>query len=349
MTLAAPAPSPTPRNVLIIKPSSLGDVVSALPIPAGIKRSFPDCRVSWLVTPACADILANQGDVDEVILFDRRLYGRMLTSPAAGLAFLKFCRQLKARRFDWVLDLQGLFRSGYMAWQTKAPLRAGFADAREAAGIFYNRRIACRSEHTIDRSIELARAVGVDARAEDFHLHVDPAARQKVEALLAGQSVRPGQFVLLFPGTRWQSKTYPARLWREVAQGLARDWPVVLAGGPAERELCQSLAGPGIVDLAAQTNLRGLSALISLARLVICCDSSANFLSPAVGTPHLVLLGPTRPERTGPYGPLGRMLRPTVDCLGCLRRRCWHDSCMQWIAPADVISAAREMMAAAKT
>jgi len=334
---------PPPRKVLIIKPSSLGDVVTALPVLRGLARTFPDAEVAWLVVPGCAGILAGQTGLDEIILFDRQRFGRMAYSPSASWAFAALCRDLRRRRFDWVIDLQGLFRSGFVARATGAPVRAGFAGAREFASAFYTHPVDVQAEHTIDRNIELARALGVDAGPDDLVLDVTPDARRGADSGLRAAGIEPGTYWLVVPGTRWPNKLYPRRHWRQVVAGLARHGPVVVAGTPDERDLCEAAIGGAdgrVANLAGRTSPGELAAVVASARAAVCCDSATNLIAPAVGTPFVTLLGPTRPERTGPYAGRGTALAADIPCIGCLKRRCRHVSCMQLIEPERVVRAA---------
>ncbi len=334
-----------PESVLLIKPSSLGDVITGIPVLRGLRRSFPRAHLAWLVTPACAGVLEGQAELDEVIEFDRRRFGRMGWDPLAGRDFIRFCRDIRRRRFDWVIDLQGLFRSGFIARVSGAPVRAGFARARELATMFYTRAVEVRADHTIDRNIELAQALGVDARPEDLALTPTDAARQAIAERLAESGAPAGGYVLLIPGTRWPSKLYPVRHWRSLIAELRGDAAIVLGGAPDERALCDELAEPfgdAVANLAGQTSLAQFVALVASAGAVVCCDSAANFIAPAVATPSVTLIGPTRPERTGPYGPRTRALLGDVTCQGCLKRRCRHVTCMQTIDPRQVAQAVRE-------
>ena len=122
---------------------------------------------------------------------------------------------------------------------------------------------------------------------------------------------------------------------------------MVLIGSQAERQLCTELAEPfggRAVNLAGETSLPQLAAVISSAAALVCCDSAASLIAPAVSTPSVTLIGPTRAERTGPYGPLATALVADVPCRGCLRRRCSHVTCMQTIDPAKVASAVRDAL-----
>ena len=338
--MIAPGDIPRPERVLIIKPSALGDVVTALPVLRGLRRSFPEARIDWLVSRSCAPLVAEDDELSGVVPFDRRRFGRMAYDPASAAAFVRFCRALRRARYDWTIDLQGLFRSGFLTAVTRAPVRAGFAAARELAGMFYNHAlpIARTPSHTVDRNIALARSLGVDARPDDYRLCVSDAGRRWAQQFVAD---RGGGVIVVAPATRWVTKLYPARHWRVVIDRLARCAPVVLVAGPGEEHLTAPLTGgDNVIDLTGQTTLAQLVGLIAEARGLVCCDSAAMNIAAAVDTPQTVLIGPTDPDRTGPYGPTASVVRTSLPCRACLKRKCRHVSCMQTINPARVVAAA---------
>src|SRR5437763_13707014 len=115
--------SEPPRRVLIIKPSAIGDVVHALPVLNLLRRRWPDAHISWLVTPACAGLLEGHPQLDEVILFERRRLASSWRDPGALRDLMSLTRQLRARESALVIDLQRLFRSGWLTWKTCAPVR----------------------------------------------------------------------------------------------------------------------------------------------------------------------------------------------------------------------------------
>ena len=335
-----------PAKVLLIKPSALGDVVTALPVLRGLRRTFPDAHLAWMINVDCAPLVESDTQLDEVIEFDRRRLGAAWWSPGAAAALVKLLRLLKSGRFDWIIDLQGLLRSGLFAFAARARVRAGFADAREAAPAFYTHRIAVEASHTVDRNIELAGQLGIDARPEDMTLQVGESARRRADDLLGAAGVSGGEFIACVPPTSWATKLYPMRHWRKVSAGLSRRLAVVLLGSPGDRELCRAVAdglGAGVIDLAGQTSVAEMVAVIAASRGVVCCDSAAKFIAPAVGRGAVVLIGPTREANTGPYL-RGRTIVADTPCRGCLKKRCKHVSCMELIEPSAVIAAAEEML-----
>ena len=348
-----PAQLREPGRVLIIKPSALGDVVTAMPVLRGLRRTFPQAHVAWLIRPDCAPLVRHDGDLNEVVLFDRKRLGNAWWSIGAAIALLRFRRQLRRGRFDWIIDLQGLFRSGYFARTTMAPVRAGFADAREGATVFYTHRVEVAQTHTVDRNIALGRALGIDARPQDMTLQVSPEGVRFAEDFQRRRGRKPRDFLICVPPTTWPTKRYPVRHWRKVVAALSVEVPAVLIGSPAEEDgrICQAVAeglGSGVINLAGQTTVPEMVGLIAASAGVVCCDSAAKFIAPAVGVDAVVLMGPTRVERTGPYL-RGRAILARVSCQGCLKKRCRHVTCMELIDPDEVIAAAREMLSAERS
>jgi lipopolysaccharide heptosyltransferase I len=338
----------SPQRILLVKPSSLGDIVTALPVLRGLRRTFPEAHIAWLVSTTCSDLLAGEGDLDEIVPFERSRLGRWWFSPPAAAALWRFRRRLRREAYDWVIDLQGLLRSGIFTRWTRAPLRAGFADAREGAARFYNRRISVRAEHTVRRNIELARALGVEATIEDMRLTIAPEAQRFADDLCDEHGWKRGEFLAVAPPTRWATKQYPLRHWRRVVAALAKDWPVVVLGSPAPQEtaLCAAVAeglGDNVTNLGGRTSIPQMAAVIAASGGVIGSDSAAKFIAPAVGTPSVTLLGPTHPQRTGPLGGDGAIVAD-VPCRGCLKKQCRHVTCMESIPPEAVIAAVRERM-----
>ena len=316
-----------------------------------------------MITETCRPLIEHDRDVDACVLFERRKLGRAWRSPAAAWRLRALCKKLRRGRYDWVIDLQGLLRSALLAFATRAPLRAGFADAREGATLLYTHRASApRDLHTVDRNIALARELGIDARGEDMTLTVSETAGEFARDLVARCDLAGG-FVICVPPTRWPTKLYPVRHWRTVVSALAKRMPVVLLGSLADAQRCRAVAdglGPAVHDLSGKTDVAQMVGLIGASSGVICSDSAAKFIAPAVGVGVVTLIVPTRTERTGPYAPppardpsagrapFTRAVVADVPCQGCLRRQCPHITCMGLIDPTDVISAAEAMLSAGR-
>ena len=337
-----------PSNILIIKPSSLGDVVSAIPVLRSLKRKFPTAKFTWLIAKSCLDIIDADPDLDEIIIFDRKKIGKAWFSFSAAKELFSLKHKLASRNFDLVIDIQGLLRSAMFAKWTKSPIKIGFSNAREGAPLFYNIKHKTTEIHTVDRNCEIAKLLGAEILPTDMKLAVHPDADKFAHDILSKNAIDPRKYIVCVPPTRWATKLYPTRHWRKVVEALSQKMPIILLGSPAkfEVDLCKSVADgqPNrVLTLAGKTSLKQLVAIISNAAGVICSDSAAQFIAPATKTPCLSLIGPTSLERTGPFWGLGEAVVADVPCQGCLKKRCDHISCMQSIQPSEVIARASKL------
>lgn len=344
-----------PERILIIKPSSLGDIVHALPVLVGLRAAHPTAHIAWLAGNAFAPLLDGHPLLDEVIRFDRRRYGRMLQSPRILAEFVRFVWGLRRRRFDLVIDLQGLVRSGFLAWASGVRRRVGFAAAREFAWLFYTQRVRTPASgpadcHAVDRNLAVGRSLGLPLDTPRFPLGLRADELAAARSLLADAAGRPlDHFIAVIPGARWASKRWPvARLAALCTRLHAEGWPpCVLLGAPDDRTFAQELiaagAGP-VVDLVGRTSLRALSAALALADLVICHDSGPMHIAAALGKPLVALFGPTNPARTGPYGATARIVMRPLACAPCYRRTCplGHHDCLAGLDVDTVLGHVRE-------
>jgi len=151
------------QRILIVKPSSPGDIIHALPVARALRAALPDAHISWLVATNFANLLQCETSINEIIKFDRKRFGRFGRSLSASGAFLGFLNELRWRRFDTVLDLQGLFRSGLFTFATGAKRRVGFRNARELAGMFYNARVDVPDAeiHAVERNLLFLKALEI--------------------------------------------------------------------------------------------------------------------------------------------------------------------------------------------
>jgi heptosyltransferase I len=332
----------SPRKILIIKPSAIGDVVHTLPILKLVRTQFPKAHITWLVTPQCASLLEEHPLLDEVLLFERRRFGAGWRDPKAAAGIIRFARDLRAKQFDLVLDLQGLFRSGWMAWQTGAPIRVGFANAREFAWAFYTHRvpIATMEQHAIERYLTLAETIGCPRGPVDFTFNTDDATRQSVTAMLSGIE----NFAVLLPGTNWETKRWPVEKFAAMAKSLRERFSlkIITVGGPDDVQLSTQI--PADLDLTAKTTLRQLVALLEKSSLVVANDSGPMHIASALGKPLVVPFGPTNPIRTGPYARPDSVIRLDIPCSPCYSRRCSHQSCLKMLEVEPVTELALQQV-----
>lgn len=346
------------QRILLVKPSSLGDVVHALPVLHGLRVRYPKAQISWLVGSDFRPIIDGHPEVDEVIDFDRRRYGAVGRSPGATGSFVGFLRELRRRRFDLVIDLQGLFRSGFLARATGAGVRLGFASAREMGWMFYTHRLPGRREdvHAVDHNYRVAEILGFGDVPLQFDLAVTNAERVRASELLGKTFGEPDQpFVALLPGARWETKRWAPARFAALARGLTEQTayrPLILGGG-AETVISKEIAAhcdQPPASLVGRTSLRELVAILEQAAVVVCHDSAPMHLAAALGRPLVCILGPTSAQRTGPYGACATILQADLPCVPCYLRKlsqCRHDhGCMTDIDAESVLHAVIQAAAA---
>lgn len=306
-------------RILIIKPSSLGDVVHALPTVNLIRKKFPDARISWLIRDSLVSLLKKCPVIDERIKFCRHDYA---TFPA-------LLSRLRRERFDLVIDLQGLFRSGLMAWATRAARRIGLADAREGARWFYNEIVPVPRAHAVDRYLLAAKHLGCEAAPVEFPLGIP--AHTPTDGLIA-----------VNPSARWQTKLWGDDKFAELVRQLPAK-RVVVTGSIADRMRCSFIA-QDCRNVAGGTDLFELAELYTRCSVVISNDSGPMHIAAAVGTPVIAIFGPTDPALTGPYGKQHVVLRSGIPCSPCMKGRCTHTprmECMQKVTVEQVLAAAK--------
>jgi heptosyltransferase-1 len=297
------------ENILLVKPSSLGDIVLALPALSALRRSFPRARTSWLIRPEFAPLIEGHPHLDETILFDRKLLGRAWCHPTALRELTSLISRLRRSRFDAVLDLQGLFRSASLAWLSGCKQRFGPIWRRELARHFYTTAIPPRLEwvHVVDYYLKLIEAMGgADLRVE-FVLPERPKAASAARELLSRCGVNTGRYAVIVPGSAQVSKCWPAERFAALADRVTSDHglTVVATGSKSESAMIdqiRTLAKRAIVNLAGHTSLPELTEVLRGAKLVVSNDTGPGHIAAALGKPLVMMFSWSNPLRVGPYG-----------------------------------------------
>ena len=295
-------------NILLIKPSSLGDVVMALPALSALRRSFPQARIHWLIRPEFAPLIEGHPHVDEIILFDRKFLAKACHSIAAARGLLALVSDLRYRRFDAVLDLQGLFRTGLLAWLSGCPLRFG-SRWREMAHLFYTTSIPPRLEwvHVVDYYLKLVEAMGGSDLRPEFVLPEKPTAETAARDLLSRHRIDFDRYAIIIPGSAQTSKCWPVDRFAALADRLASEHGLAAAaiGGKSEMGLIETIRGLAThppVNLASQTSLPELVEVLRGAKLVVSNDTGPGHIAAALGRPLVMMFSWSNPLRVGPYG-----------------------------------------------
>ncbi len=314
------------KNILIIKPSSLGDIVLALPALSALRKSFPDAKISWLIRPEFAPLLENHPHLTDIILFDRKFLGKAWYHPGAFGSLVSLIRRLRQSKFDAVIDLQGLFRTASFAWLSGCKKRLGMANARELARIFYTHKVAQDKDciHLVDYYLKIIQTAGASSLDVRFVLPQDPAAADSISRLLTSHSIKPDNYAVFVPGSARSDKCWPIERFAALADKISSQFhlSIVATGTASEKstvENLQALTDVPIANLAGLANLTELIALLRAARLVVSNDTGPGHIAAALGMPLVLIFGRANPARIAPYGrshciaavePYGRGFKP---------------------------------------
>ncbi len=366
------------ERILLIKLSAMGDVVQTMPVLNKLRRRYPAARLDWLTTPPFAEFLRQNHKISNVLEFARDEWRQpWRLGPLADAA--RLAAKLRDLRYDLVLDLQGQFRSAVFARATAAAVRIGFArphprawrassrnlpeearkhawqGAREASWLAYTHpiKLPTLDLHAVDRYLGVVPMLGLDEDPADFSFPISPTARERIEALLQRHGIAAStKLLVMAPGANWETKRWHNEGFAAVARHfLQRRYGVALIGAPSERALCAQIArrAPGSMNLAGETTLSELAALIRRAALCVTNDSGPTHLAVALDRSVISIFGPTDPVWAGPYHRADAVVRAELACAPCyLRRlsRCRHaHACMQEISPRAVIEQVEKLLA----
>jgi heptosyltransferase I len=287
------------RSVAVVMLSAIGDAVHVLPVVCAIKRHAPQCRITWVLQPGPATLVEGHPAVDEVLVFERKQGWR---------AFLDMRRQLRAREFDVLLDLQTSFKAGLITALSGAHRRIGYdrGRARDLNTLFTNERIAAKPfRHVQDEFLEFLEPLGIEPHPVEWRLGPYEAERAWQQEFFAALA-RPAATLII--ATSDPHKDWPPERWAELSDALYADYGLqpVLAGGRSPRELeleakiLEHTHQPPVSTLGIP--LRQLVALLDGSALVVSLDTGPMHMAVAVGTPVIALMGYKDPRRVGPYG-----------------------------------------------
>lgn len=360
-------------RILVVRLSAIGDCVHAAPTVEAIRQQLPEAFIGWVVQPGGLGLLDDLASVDRFHRFPRGAGGLQ-----AIRALWRLRAELRAERYDTVLDLQGLTKSGLVAWLSGARRRIGFdgVESRELNRYFLTERRMASGRHVVDRNLSLLSALDLEVPDQGRwnFAPVELRGTAMGDQLAGLPEDRP--LVVVSPGTTWSTKFWPTSMYAELAGRLASSGCEVVAAwaGPAESDMADEIAAAGSgVHKAPPTSLMELRGLLQRSDLLVANDSGPMHIAVAVGIPTLALFGPTDPGRNGPYGMddpdrgvraltladgaaqqigdqsvgAGRLL----DCQHCWKKECARGdlACLHKLQVDDVFDAARALLEAGRS
>jgi heptosyltransferase I len=337
--------SASPR-ILIIRLSSLGDILHALPAFAGLRAAYPNAKIDWLVAKKCRFLVEAIRGVDAIRVLDTSALLRFPPDLPAWRQLSGLIGELKRQRYDYAIDFQGLIKTSLLGLLSGSRIRIGFSRelAREfPAHWFYHRALAKPGKpvHVLQLNQMLAEQAGArpDSTAPDF---IVPDSDVRIVDSMVMQA-RLTDYVVLNPGGGWPTKRWGLEKCGELAKRIKTELGlhVVVTTGPGEESFYRSIAQhcDGYAPYHFPVSFLQLIPLFKQARLVIGGDTGPFHLACALRIPVVGILGPTSPVRNGPWMRDDEAVAHTLPCSFCYGRTCTTgNECMN-ISVDEVFSA----------
>jgi heptosyltransferase-1 len=348
-------------NILIIRLSSLGDVLMTIPAVKGIRDRFPDAHISWLVEGPVGEFLTCQDFVDEVIIFPRSDAIKGLKKgniSRAQKAIGPFLRHLRKREYDLVVDFHGIAKSALFSMMTRGTKKIGFGDmfAKEKSHLFYHNRIngSDKRMHKVERNMLLANYLGYANSVPKVTLKTSDDATVYADKFFQDAGNAPPLFAVNpFSSKGTDFKRWPMERYAELIARIHHELreQTIILWGPGEGEEARRLkemSGNGAY-LACPTNIPQLFALLSKVRIYIGGDTGVMHLATAADTQVIAIFGPTDFKINGPYGREHTIVRENVPCSPCKKRDCNDRQCLTPITVEKVFEAVNAVLKRSKT
>jgi|YelNatPaOPRAMG01_1025707.scaffolds.fasta_scaffold97599_1 heptosyltransferase-1 len=349
------------RRVLIVKMTSMGDVIHALPAAHALKRTFPFLSLHWVVEDRCAPLLKDHPLLDSVLIYPRQNLSELIKRKRLGAAWKvlgDLRRALRGVEADLSIDLQGLAKSALVVRLAGARYRLGWQGQKELSYLVSKRIKTEEGLHVVDTYLNLVESLGARADQAAFGLEPNAEERAWADSFLKRHGVHGGKGPLigLLVGTAPPQKCWPLERHLFLMEKLIKrpERRVILLGDGKDRDAFDRVGRPpqeGVIQAMGAFTLRRLMAVIERCRLVIGGDSGPLHLAAAMGVPTLALFGGTDPAWTGPYGEGHRVIYKRLPCSPCFKSPAGkpyvcqgRKECMTAIEVEEVAEAAEEML-----
>lgn len=336
------------KKILIIRLSSIGDVIHCTPVAKALKTTWPDCHITWLVGEVCAELIKYNPYVDEYIVWSRERFEKHCRNyefKEAWSMWKELMKRLSVLDFYAVLDIHGLFLTGLIASKIKAERRIGLKDARELNSLFMTETVKPNSRHMTERYTSILRPLGIFADNEDMTLVVSNKEKNFSAKFLQQAGVKTGdRLAVLVPGTTWPSKNWSPEFFAKTAALIAGDFKSIICGGITESEIGQDIesrVGKSLINAIGKTTLLEMASILEHASVVVAGDTGPLYMAAALKVPTVVIFGPSDPNIYKPLGDNSITLFHRQSCSFCHKQKCptGKNDCMKKVLPSEVAAA----------
>jgi lipopolysaccharide heptosyltransferase I len=345
------------NRILIVKLSSIGDVVHSLPTLKALRDTYKNAYIAWVIEEKSKDVIIGNKYLDEVIVFEKEKWKKELFKKVGFKESLKiiidFAKLLRNKKFDLAIDLQGLMRSSLIAYFSGAKIRIGYNDTREASPLFYNLKVKSNKEivHAVDRYLNIAKFLGADISKPDFHIAISREDEEFAHNFLKENLIKEDELIIgINPGASILHNRWEAEKFGKLSDILIEKYnaKIIVFGGKQDIELSKNMLEVmknKVAVAVGKTTLKQLAALISKCSLFVGNDTGPLHIAVAMKTPTVAIFGPADPRRTGPYGNIHKIVYKNFPCSPCFRHpTCKDYKCMKEISVEDVLEATEEQL-----
>ena len=334
------------QEILIIRLSSIGDILHCTPVVRTLKQAWPKCRITWLVGEASQELIKYNSYIDEIVVWSRERFEQQLRKIDIVRTYnlwRDLQQALAPRHFDALLDIHGLFLTGMIASQVQTKRRIGMSEAREFNSLFMTETAKPLGKHIVERYLGVLRPLGITTMDVRMTLVLSDHSKRFAVQFLADVGVLLAErFVVLVPGTTWPSKNWPTNFFAKVATSLAKNFRIILCGGQAEVKLGQEIqaqAGVTVINAVNRTSVLEMAAILERAAVVVTGDTGPLHIAAALGVPTVAIFGPTDPAIYEPLGQQHAVLFNKLACSFCHKVTCPLETgrCMLSVTPEAVV------------
>ena len=334
-----------PESILVIRMSSLGDIIHTLPSYSALRKRFPEAKISWVVEKKGREILELVPGIDEIVVLDSE---KARKNPAEIFKIGKKVR----KKYQVTLDFQGLIKSGFITFLSRSHRRIGFnkKNLKESlASIFYNESLEEIPEaiHVISKNLKLLTKLGIEEDKYEFPINLPSELVESLNAKLKKAGYEENKkLVVLNVGAGWKTKWWPSQRWAALGKQIMNKdlFLLVLWGTEEEKKAALDVGNQAPVVISPDLSIKEVMALIRISSIVISGDTFALQVACAFSVPVVGIYGPTNPSRNGPFAPGDKVAFHRLPCSFCYKRTCRELTCIERITVEEMVGLVREQL-----
>ena len=332
------------KKILIIKLRYIGDTLSIVPVVENLRQKISDVIIDVIVNRGTEELISRHPDIRKLWVYNRKLAKNSIISSV--IYHIKFIRQLRAEKYDVVVDFTHGDRAAFLSFMTGASQRITYQHSSTLSHILMNHVIRSNpfEHHIVDYQLQALTYFGMDNFKRGMKLYIPESSESKVDHLLSVSGIgRDSLNVMIHPGAKRRLRQWRPERFAEIARRLSEKYRavIILIGGPEDGNLLDKVeeymefqSSFSSVDLS----LLEMAALLSRCHLFIGNDSAPAHVAAGVKCPNLTLFGPTFPHMWRPLSPIGEVVFKDVPCCGCMQKSCIRPekTCMDLIEVDEV-------------